>query len=65
MKHHVYKNRTFSAGPLDTDVYREIPNYLKVLQCIIAVSLLRVISGESDLLLMKLALLIRSNLAGL
>lgn len=65
MKRRMYKTRTFSAGPLDTDVYREILNYLKVSQCIIAVSLLRVISGESDLLLMKLALFICSNLAGL
>lgn len=65
MKHHVYKTRTFSAGPLDTDVYRKIQNYLKVSQCIIVVSLLRVISGESDLLLMKLALFICSNLAAL
>lgn len=65
MKRRMYKTRTFSAGPLDTDVYREILYYLKVSQCIIAVSLLRVISGESDLLLMKLALFICSNLAGL
>lgn len=36
---------------------------MKILQCIIAVSLLRVISGESDLLLMKLALFICSKLA--
>lgn len=36
---------------------------MKISQCIIAVSLLRVISGESDLLLMKLALFICSNLA--
>lgn len=59
----MYKARTFSAGPLDTDVYREIQNYLKVSQCIIAVSLLQVISGEYDLLPMKLALFICSNLA--
>lgn len=39
----MYKPRAFSAGPLDTDVYREIQNYLQVSECIIAVSLVRVI----------------------
>lgn len=48
---------------LSSDFYREIQNYLKVPQCIIAVSLVRVISGEFDLLLMNQALLICNNLA--